>query len=300
MRRFLYRLSWPIRVLARLLSRFWHWLTSPLRATATRFSTAINPPEPVETSVTEAFTHTLQNPADILPHLAEMRNRLLWSVAGLAVATVLSFLFAQKLLDFLAQPIPGGLLAMRAIDVTEAVGAYMRVSLLAGVTLAMPVILFQVYQFISPGLKRNERRTILFVIPFATLLFAAGLAFTYIVMLPTAIPFLLHFGGIQTIPRPDSYFKFVTSLMFWIGVAFQMPLVIYGLAAVGLVKWRGLVQNWRIAVIAIAILAAAVTPTVDPVNMGLVMLPMIVLYFLSIVLAMFAQRGRERRANLTS
>lgn len=299
MRRLVYRLSWPIRVLARLLSRIWLWLTWPVRAAATRLDRAINPPEPVETSVTDAFTHTLQNPADILPHLEEMRNRLLWSVAGLAVATVLSFLFAQKLLDFLAQPI-GGLEAMRAIDVTEAVGVYMRVSLLAGVTLAMPIVLFQVYQFISPGLKRNERRTILFVIPFATLLFAAGLAFTYVVMLPTAIPFLLHFGGIQTIPRPDSYFKFVTALMFWIGVAFQMPLVIYGLAAVGLVKWRGLARNWRFAVIGIAILAAAVTPTVDPVNMGLVMLPMIALYFVSIVLAMFAQRGRERRAKLAS
>ncbi len=136
----------------------------------------------------------------------------------------------------------------------------------------------------------------MFVIPFATALFALGMAFTYLVMLPAAIPFLINFGGIHTIPRPDNYYKFVTALMFWIGIAFQMPLLIYGLAAAGMVKANWLARNWRFAVIFIAIVAAVVTPTVDPVNMGLVMAPMILLYFLSVVLASIAERGRERHA----
>ncbi len=244
--------------------------------------------------MSEAFAHTLRNPGDILPHLEELRNRLIWSVLALSVATAAAFVFAQPLLEFLARPV-GGLNSLEAIEITEPVGVYMRVSLLGGVTLAMPFILFQIYQFIAPGLKRAERQAVLLVVPFATLLFAMGLAFTYLVMLPAAIPFLLNFGGIKTIPRPDNYFKFVTGIMFWIGIAFQMPLIVYGLAAAGLVRARFLAQNWRIAVIFIAILAAAVTPTVDPVNMGLVMLPMVILYFLSIVLASVGQRGRERR-----
>jgi len=299
MRRLLNWLMWPVRTLAVLLRRVWRWLTSPFRRAAAWSKATFDPPEPSEASVAEAFAHTLQHPADILPHLEELRSRLLWSVVALAIGTAVSFVFTQRLLEILARPIDG-LDKIRAIDPTEAVGVYMRVSLLAGVTLAMPVILFQVYRFIAPGLKRNERRTILFTIPFAVVLFATGLIFTYFVMLRPAFGVLLDFGGIQTIPRANTYFGFVTALMFWIGLAFQMPLVIYGLAAAGLVKARGLAQNWRIAVIGMAILAAVVTPTIDPVNMGLVMLPMVALYFLSIVLATVAQRGRERRAAFDS
>jgi sec-independent protein translocase protein TatC len=294
-RSILFWILWPLRAAARGVARLVRWLTTPFRRLGAWFRATFDPPDPDEASVADAFSHTLQHPGDIIPHLEELRTRLLWSVASLAVTTALAFVFAQYLLEFLAQPI-GGLNVLEAIEITEPVGVYMRVSLLAGVTLAMPMILFQVYQFMAPGLRRSERRAILLIVPFATLLFAAGLAFTYLVMLPAAIPFLLNFGGIRTIPRPDNYFKFVTNLMFWIGVAFQMPLIVYGLAAAGLVKASSLAQNWRIAVIAIAILAAMITPTVDPVTMGLTMLPMIVLYLLSVLLATVAQRGRERRA----
>ncbi|MBI3363170.1 MAG: twin-arginine translocase subunit TatC [Chloroflexi bacterium] len=294
MRRLLYWLTWPIRILLRLLWRFVVWLTWPIRALAARLIAFFNPPDPEEVSMTDALAHTLRNPADLLPHLEELRVRILWALISLAISTALSFLFARQLLEFLAEPI-GGLGVLQAIEVTEPIAVYMRVSLLAGVTLAMPAILYQIYQFISPGLRRSERRMLLFIIPFATLLFGLGLTFTYYIMLPAAIPFLVQFGGIHTIPRPDNYFKFVTSLLFWIGLSFQMPLVIYALAAAGLVKARALAQYWRFAIVGIAILAAAVTPTVDPVNMGLVMLPMIGLYFLSILLAFIAQRGRERR-----
>ena len=287
-------ITWPFRQLARLLSRFWRWLTTPFRRAAAWVDATFNPPEPEEASVSEAFSHTLRNPGDILPHIAELRNRLMLAVLSLVLATAAAFVFAQPLLEFLARPI-GGLDALEAIEVTEPVGVYMRVSLLAGVTLAMPFLLFQIYQFIAPGLRRSERRAVLLIVPFATLLFAMGLAFTYLVMLPPTIPFLLNFGGIKTIPRPDNYFKFITGLMFWIGIAFQMPLVIYGLASAGLVKTSFLAHNWRIAVILIAVLAAVVTPTVDPVTMGLVMAPLLILYFLSIVLAAVAERERNRR-----
>jgi sec-independent protein translocase protein TatC len=151
------------------------------------------------------------------------------------------------------------------------------------------------FLFAAPGLKRRERRLILTVIPVATALFIVGLWFAYKIMLPVALPFLLHFMNIQTVPRPSNYIRFVTGLMFWIGVAFQFPLVIYTLASLGLVRARTLLDGWRISIVLIAILAAVITPTVDPVNMGLVMAPMIALYFLSILLAKIAERGRARR-----
>ena len=170
----------------------------------------------------------------------------------------------------------------------------MRVSLLSGFALAFPYILFEIFTFINPGLKRRERIFILLSLPFAALLFLAGLAFAYFIMLPAALPFLLDFMGITTVPRPSNYIKFVTNLMFWIGIAFQFPLVIYALAAIGFVRAETLARGWRIAIIGIAVLAAMVTPTVDPVNMGLVMLPMIILYFISIFLAKIAQSARDR------
>ena len=133
---------------------------------------------------------------------------------------------------------------------------------------------------------------ILTAIPAAFVLFLAGLAFAYFIMLPAALPFLLNFMGISTRVRPMNYVRFVTGLMFWIGVSFQFPLIIYALAGIGLVKARSLMNSWRLAIVGIAVLAAAVTPTVDPVNMALVMAPMVVLYFLSIGLAALAGRRR--------
>jgi sec-independent protein translocase protein TatC len=143
-------------------------------------------------------------------------------------------------------------------------------------------------------LKRRARLIGLTAIPIAFLFFISGMAFAYYVMMPTALPFLVGFMNIPTAIRPSSYVRFVTGLMFWIGAAFEFPLVIFVLAGMGLVKAQTLAAQWRIAIVIIAIAAAAITPTIDPVNMGLVMGPMIVLYFLSIGLAYLAQGRRER------
>ena len=129
------------------------------------------------------------------------------------------------------------------------------------------------------------------MVPFATLLFAGGVAFTWFVMLPTAIPFLTGFMGITTQVRPENYFEFVTSLMFWIGVCFEMPMIIMFLAKLKFVTAKQLASGWRYAIVIMAIVAASVTPTVDPVNMGLVMAPLMGLYLISIVLAAIVGRG---------
>lgn len=171
----------------------------------------------------------------------------------------------------------------------------MRVSLLSGFVIAFPYIWWELFRFINPGLKRRERVFMLTVLPFAALLFVTGLAFAFFIMLPAALDFLLDFMGIATVPRVSSYIRFVTGLMFWIGISFQFPLIIYTLAGIGFVRARTLWEGWRIAIVGIAVLAAAVTPTVDPVNMGLVMAPMILLYLISILLAGIAERGRRRR-----
>lgn len=226
----------------------------------------------------------------LLEHIEELRRRLLRALLALAVATVASFFLASAVLEWLARPI-GGLENLEAIEVTENLGVFMQASLLSGVALAMPVIVYQLWRFVAPGLLPHEKRYVYWLAPFATLLFLSGAAFAYYVMLPAAIPALLGFAPIPTRPRPANYFSFVTSLLFWVGVSFEMPLLIFFLAKVRLVSPKTLLRNWRLAVFLIAVLAAVVTPTGDPVNMALVMAPLLVLYWLSILLARVAYRG---------
>jgi sec-independent protein translocase protein TatC len=224
----------------------------------------------------------------------DLRKHLLRSVLGLALAVSISFIFTKPLIEYLAQPV-GGLETMRAIEVTESIGVFMKVALLSGVVLSLPYIAFEFWLFAAPGIRPRSRSSSLLAIPLSTLLFVAGMAFAFYVMMPAALPFLLNFMGIQAELRPASYFNFVTGVMFWIGVAFEFPLIVYALTAMGVVKPQVLAEQWRIAVILIALLAAAITPTVDPVNMALVMAPMILLYFVSIGLSRIAYRDRLKQ-----
>jgi len=231
----------------------------------------------------------LESSMPLLEHLEELRQRIFKAFGAVAVMTILSFIFAGQLIDWLASPI-GGRAALVSIEVTENIAIFMRVSLLSGIVLGMPVIVYQAMRFVLPGLTDRERVWLLTGVPFASLLFISGVAFTWFVMLPAALPFLTSFLGIKTQVRPINYFEFTTSLMFWIGLSFEMPLVIMFLAMLKLVSARQLLSGWRYAVVAMAVIAAAVTPTVDPVNMSIVMLPLMGLYVISIVLAALARR----------
>ncbi len=283
-------------IIRRILSLIIRIITAPFRLITWPFRKVrdfINF-EPEDIPTADVFARTIEQPTVLLEHIGALRKHLFRAVIALFITTGISFVFATQILDFLAEPI-GGIEKLQAIEVTESIGAFMRVSLLSGFALAFPYILFEVFTFVNPGLKKRERVLILMSLPFAAMLFIAGLAFAWFVMLPTALPFLLQFMDIITKPRPSNYIRFVTNLMFWIGIAFQFPLVIFVLASLGIVRAETLVRGWRIAIIGIAVLAAIVTPTVDPVNMGLVMLPMIILYFFSIFLAKIAQRSRDSR-----
>lgn len=238
----------------------------------------------------------VDNPRVLLPHLLELRRRLTWSVIALVIGVAVSFIFSQQLLNILAEPI-GGLDQLEAIEVTEPLTVFMRVALLSGFILALPFIFAQVWLFIAPGLRENEFRYIYYILPAAIFLFLAGAAFAYFVMLPVAIPFLIGFMDIPTAPRPANYFKFVTSLPFWVGIAFESPLVVLVLARMGLVTPQVLLRGWRFAIVIIAVVAAVVTPTIDPLNMGLVMAPLFVLYLLSILLAKLAYRPRQESSS---
>lgn len=222
-------------------------------------------------------------------HVEELRKRLLIALLALTLTTAASFFFAEEILHLLAKPI-GTLEALQSIEVTENISVFMRVSLLSGLAAAMPVILYELLLFILPALKRREKRWVYLTITLGTLLFLAGAAFAYFVMLPASLRFLIDFLAVETKPRLSSYVNFITNLIFWLGVGFQFPILVFALAKLEIVSAATLARGWRYGVVAIAILAAMITPTVDPVNMALLMAPLCVLYALSVLFAAIAGR----------
>lgn len=252
--------------------------------------------EEEDSSLPDAFAKTIQNPMGLWVHVNELRKHLFRALIYMVITTSISFIFITPIMDFMALPLEGGIKSLQAVDVTEPVGTVMRVTLLAGLTLAFPLIVLEIWLFVAPGLKRSERFFTLLSMPFAYAFFLSGMAFAYYLMLPTALPILLNFMGLSTLPRPNSYFPFVVNLLFWMGISFEFPLVIFILARIGLVTARNLINQWRMAIVIIAILAAAITTTTDPANMALVMLPMSVLYFISILLAFIAQKRKASAA----
>jgi sec-independent protein translocase protein TatC len=250
--------------------------------------------EEEDSSLPDAFAKSIQNPRALFEHINELRKHLFRAALYMVITTALSFLFIHQILAFLALPLEGGIASLQAVDVTEPVGTVMKVALLSGFALSFPFIAFELWWFMAPGLKRGERLFLLLAIPFSTLFFIAGMGFAYKFMLPVALPILLSFMGLSTIPRPNSYYPFVANLLFWLGMSFEFPLVIFALARLGMVKAQSLAKQWKIALVIISILAAAITTTTDPLNMALVMIPMTVLYTLSIGLAYIAERRRPK------
>lgn len=223
----------------------------------------------------------------ISSHLEELRQTLLWSLLGLIAGVIVAVFFVNPILEFLTQPI-GGLQNLQAIEVTETMSVYMRVALLGGLIIALPWIVFQVLRFVAKGLKPSERKGIYIALPFAVLLFLTGVAFAFYVMLPASLGFFQEILDVTTSIRLKSYIGFTTNILFWIGISFQLPLVFFVLTKIGIVNPKLLIKGWRVAIVVIAILAAVITPTGDPINMLIFMLPLFVLYLLSILLSALA------------
>jgi sec-independent protein translocase protein TatC len=289
MRKFFIGVRWLVLAPFRLI---WWIVTLPFRSF--RQIRSFLTEEPDEHALMDVISNTVSSKdvrQSLWDHVEDLRKHLLRAIIGLSIAVTISFIFTQDLIEYLALPV-GGLPELKAIEVTESIGVFMKVALLSGLVISLPYIAFEFWLFAAPGLKPRSRRFGLIAIPLASLLFILGMAFAYYIMMPAALPFLLNFMGIQAVLRPQSYFNFITGVMFWIGVAFEFPLVIYVLTSIGLIKPKVLKEQWRLAIVLIAVLAAAITPTVDPVNMALVMAPMSMLYFISIGLSYVAYRGR--------
>ncbi len=238
-------------------------------------------------------------PLPLRSHLLELRRRLTYSAISVAVTTGVAFAFHRQILTFLMGPanqfeeIPVG--GPVYTTMTEFISVAFKTSLLVGLFASLPFILYQVVRFAAPGLNKTERRYLYILMPVTILAFLAGAAFGYYVMFPPMIKFLLNFSGGLAIPMIGigNYINLILALTFWLGLIFEMPVVIFFLAKIGLVSPGFLGRHRRYAIVIAFILGAIITPTFDPINQSLVAIPIIVLYELSVWLAKFAARGRK-------
>lgn len=225
-------------------------------------------------------------------HLEDLRKVLFRAILGLAAGVIAGAFFVDPVLDFFSRPV-GGVESLQVIEVTESMSVFMRVALLIGLVVALPWIFFQLFSFVGKGLKKSEKRGLFIAIPFATALFLAGGSFAFFVMLPASMKFFIGLLEVNTSIRLSSYFGFTTNLIFWVGVSFELPLLVFVLTRVGVIRPSFLTKGWRVAVVAIAVLAAVITPTGDPVNMVIFMVPLFVLYLMSIGLSALAYKARN-------
>ncbi len=240
----------------------------------------------------------------LLDHLLELRSRITKAVLALLIGVVIGFVITDPAFRFLLGPFCDVATEcnLQTLTPTEGLISFLRVSLLLGGIIAIPVITYQMLMFIIPGLTRRERRMILGSIPAITVLFLIGVWFAWAVLIPPALGFLANFQTdiFKADWTADSYLGFVTSLLFWMGVAFQTPLIFFTLSIIGLVTARGLAKQWRLAVVGSSVAAALITPTVDPVNMFLVIAPLLVLYLISILLAAVGTRRFNRAGQVNT
>lgn len=253
------------------------------------------PPEPPAEAPEERAGERYMS---VLEHLEELRFRLFISAVFVIIGLGVSFYFGGDIIEFLKEPAEargGSELDLQFIEPFELFVTYFRVSLLGGLIVGMPMMVYQGLRFVSPGLNPNERRWLYATVFGTFVLFLGGVAFAYYIALPPALDFLLDFGGGEIAKadiRVSSYVDFVTRLLFWTGVAFETPLVVMYLSRFGIVSAGQLLRWWRFAVVAAFVVAAIVTPTIDPVTQSLVAGPIIVLYFLGIVLAVLVRPRR--------
>jgi sec-independent protein translocase protein TatC len=234
-----------------------------------------------------------------LDHLDELRRRLVAAALSLAVGTLVAFFFIERIFTFIMRPLYEKLPAGSKLiytEPTEAFMLYVKIALLAGVVIAAPLIMWQLWLFIAPGLYAHEKR---FAGPFilmATVCFVGGAAFNHYVVFPLAWVFLASFSNdyMTMMPRIEPIFSLYAMMMLAMGLVFEMPAVILVMARMGLVTAGFLWRNVKYAILIIFIAAAVITPTGDMVTQSLMAGPMIGLYFLSIGLAgMFGKRRRK-------
>lgn len=223
-----------------------------------------------------------------IEHLEELRRRLLRAFLWLSVGTAVSWRFADRLLELIVRPV-GQVVYLSPV---EPFLVHLKTAFLGGIVLVFPLLFLEVWGFLKPALRPSQRWPILVILPAGVALFLAGIAFGWNLLLPSALKILRSFGGATMVPMitVEHYLNFAGWLVVGCGLIFEVPLIILGLARVGWVQPQALVRQWRLAVVGILIVAAALTPTPDIFTQLLLAAPLAALYLLSVSLSFLVRR----------
>jgi sec-independent protein translocase protein TatC len=237
-----------------------------------------------------------------LEHLEELRKRIIWSIVAVAVAFFVCWNYADRLYGYMQAPIMQALAhnhieqKLTYLNPTEPFNMYMKIGLIAALFLASPFVLYQLWAFVAPGLYKNEKK---YVMPFMVLsvgLFLAGGFFGYKIVFPAALDFLIGYGKqFQPMVTIGEYTDLFLTIIIGLGVVFEMPILVFFLALIGIVSPRWMWNNFRYSILVIFIIAAILTPTTDIMNMCIFAAPMIALYLISIGVAWLVHPKRRNR-----
>ncbi len=220
----------------------------------------------------------------VIDHLDELRTRLIRALIVFAIAMGIAFTFGREIIAFLE--VPGKGMTFQALSIEEPILVYFKVSFYAAIVLAAPFILWEISAFVSPGLKRNERKILTPIIIGGPLLFVTGATFAYYFVLPPMLYFFNSFSQpiapIQQ--RLDYYVSLVTSMLFYMGICFQLPIVLFALSVAGIINSRQLLGVWRYAIVGASVVAAVITPDPTVISMLIVMAALVALYFSTVLL----------------
>jgi sec-independent protein translocase protein TatC len=230
----------------------------------------------------------------MLEHLEELRNRIIIICLGLLAGLVLSAIpvpgsnsLTWKVIELVLVPVQGNI---QAIKPGEVFFTYFKIAITVGAALAMPVLIYQTLRFVMPALHAHERKYLYIAVPGVTLSFILGIAFGYFALLPFAIQFLMGFGAdlIEQKWSFGEYISTVTTLLFWMGLSFETPLIIFFLTKLHVLTVERLTRFRKYAIVLAFVLGAVITPTPDPVNKTIVSIPLYLLFEIGILLARLA------------
>lgn len=231
----------------------------------------------------------------MIEHLRELRKRLTRATLAVVIGLAVGFWLVSEtsplpVIDYIIERFVIGLggTKLRPVGVAETFTSYISVALLIGIVLAMPVIVYQLLRFVTPGLLPKEKRILFLGLPFVVICFVGGLLFGWFVTVPAALRFLLSVGNplyIENTPSLENFFAIFTRLMLLNGILFEMPVIIFLLARLGVLQPHVMGRYRRYIILLVVIISAIVTPTGDPVNLMLIAIPMYLLYELGLLLA---------------
>lgn len=229
-----------------------------------------------------------------LEHLEDLRGRLLKSLLSVVVLSLVAFYFSDELMTFIVLPV--GEIKLHVTEVTGSFYAYLKVSLISGILAASPIVFYQLWSFVAPGLYSHEKASVFPLVLVSTLLFLIGATFCYLVVLPFSLKFLIGFSGdlLSPIITVGSYLSFAGMLMLAFGFGFEMPVVAYFLGKVGIISSRFLSKGRRYAIVLILIISAILTPTPDIATQLMLAGPLYLLYEISIILVKFTGKREDK------